>query len=426
MQLYDVLALLTVLAALFGYINFKFLRLPDTIGVMLISLVVSLAVISIGVIKPALFDQATKLIRGIDFYTILVRFMLGFLLFAGAIHIDGRQLKKQSAYVLTFSTISVVISTGLIAVLLFALCQMLGQPVAFIYCLLFGALISPTDPIAVLSILRKAGIPAALEVRVTGESLFNDGVGIVVFLCVYQVAKAGAGHLHPRDVLLLFTREAGGGILLGTILGYAGFYLLRTIDHYQVELMITIAIVMGGNLIAEYLRVSSPLAMVMAGLITGNKTRFHGMTDSSRDYIDKFWGMADNLLNALLFLLIGLEMLAIPFKWSLLLIGCLAIPIALLARYISVLIPIRLLHFRSGFEKNAIGILTWGGLRGGLSVALALSVPAVMQGQFLVAITYIVVLFSILVQGLTIGKYARRLTANGPNAAKAPGAPDAP
>ncbi|WP_133989528.1 cation:proton antiporter [Dinghuibacter silviterrae] len=409
MQLYDVFALLTVLAALFGYLNYRFLRLPDTIGVMLISLVVSLGIIILGGIKPVLFRQATDLIRGIDFYKILVRYMLGLLLFAGAIHIDGHQLKKESGYVLTFSTISVLISTALVALLLYFVCSLLHHPIGLIYCLLFGALISPTDPIAVLSILRKAGIPPSMEVRITGESLFNDGVGIVVFLCIYQIAQAGPGHLQLTDVLRLFAQEAGGGILLGVLLGYAGFYLLRTIDYYQVELLITIAIVMGGSLLAEYLHVSSPLAMVMAGLITGNKTRLKGMTDTSRDYIDQFWSMADNLLNALLFLLIGLEMIAIPFTTAILITGCCVIPIVLAVRYLSVLIPISLLHFRSGFEKKAIGILTWGGLRGGLSVALALSVPASMQGQFLVAITYMVVLFSILVQGLTIGKFARRV-----------------
>jgi monovalent cation:H+ antiporter, CPA1 family len=409
MQLYDVFALLTVLAAVFGYLNQRFLRLPDTIGVMLISLVVSLGIILIGAINPTVFRQATDLIKGIDFYTILVRYMLGFLLFAGAIHIDGRLLKKERASVLSFSTISVLLSTAIVALLLYALCALLRYPIAPIYCLLFGALISPTDPIAVLSILRKAGIPPSLEVRITGESLFNDGVGIVVFLCVFQVAQAGAGQLSAWEVAALFAREAGGGILLGVVLGYAGYFLLRTIDYYQVELLITIAIVMGGSLVAGHLHVSSPLAMVMAGLITGNKTRHESMTDTSRDYIDKFWGMVDNLLNGLLFLLIGLEMIAIPFSPIMLLTGCLAIPIVLAARYLSVLVPFSLLRYRTIFEKNAVGVLVWGGLRGGLAVALALSVPTAMHGQFLVAITYIVVLFSILVQGLTIGKFVRRL-----------------
>ncbi len=335
--------------------------------------------------------------------------MLGFLLFAGAIHLNSKALKNERASVLTFSTISVLLSTGLVGGLLYFFCLLVHQPIAFVYCLLFGALISPTDPIAVLSILRQAGIPQSLEIKITGGSLFNDGVGIVVFLCIYQVAAAGFSQLSPSHVLLLFVQQAGGGLLLGVTLGYAGYLLLRSIDYYQVELLITIAIVLGGNLLAEQLQVSGPLAMVMAGLITGNKTRLQGMSKTSRDYIDKFWGMTDNLLNAILFLLIGLEMLVIPFGASQLLLGFGAIPIVLAARYISVLLPISLLRYNTCFEKNAIGILTWGGLRGGLSVALALSVPVSMSGERIVAITYVIVLFSIIVQGLTIGKFARRL-----------------
>jgi monovalent cation:H+ antiporter, CPA1 family len=409
MQLYNALAIITVLAALFGYINYRFIRLPDTIGVMLISLVASLGIVVIGFLKPSVFQQVTAFIRGIDFYTVLVKIMLGFLLFAGAIHVNGKALNNERVSVLTFSTISVLLSTALVGGLLYGLCLLLHQAIPFVYCLLFGALISPTDPIAVLSILRHAGISPSLEIKITGESLFNDGVGIVIFLCIYQVAEAGLGQLSAAHVVLLFVQQAGGGLLLGVALGYAGYSLLKSIDHYQIELLITIAIVLGGNLLADWLQVSAPLAMVMAGLITGNKTRLQGMSETSRDYIDKFWGMTDNLLNAVLFLLIGLEMLVIPFRPSLLWLGLGAIPIVLAARYVSVLLPISLLRYNTCFEKNAIGILTWGGLRGGLSVALALSVPASMYGEHFVAITYIIVLFSIIVQGLTIGKFTRRL-----------------
>lgn len=407
MQLYNALAIITVLAALFGYINYRFIRLPDTIGVMLISLVASLGIVVIGFLKPSVFQEATAFIRGIDFYTVLVKIMLGFLLFAGAIHVNGKALNNERVSVLTFSTISVLLSTALVGGLLYLLCLLLHQSIPFVCCLLFGALISPTDPIAVLSILRQAGIAPSLEIKITGESLFNDGVGIVIFLCIYQVAE-GLGQLSAAHVFLLFVQQAGGGLLLGLALGYAGYLLLRGIDHYQVELLITIAIVLGGNLLADWLKVSAPLAMVMAGLITGNKTRLQSMSETSRDYIDKFWGMTDNLLNAVLFLLIGLEMLVIPFRPSVLWLGLGAIPIVLAARYISVLLPISLLRYNTCFEKNAIGILTWGGLRGGLSVALALSVPASMYGERFVAVTYIIVLFSIIVQGLTIGKFAGR------------------
>ena len=408
MSIYNAFALLTLLAALFSYLNHRYFRLPDTIGIMLMSIITSLAIIALGYLNPAVFQEANRFIRGIDFYAVLVKVMLGFLLFAGAIHIDGQALRKERTAVLTFSTISVLLSTAFVGILLHFITGWLHQPIDLVYCLLFGALISPTDPIAVLSILRKAGIPLSEEVRITGESLFNDGVGIVVFLCMYQVAQAGAGDLSVYRVALLFCQQAGGGLLLGVLVGYAGFLVLRSIDYYQVEVLVTIALVMGGNLIADYAGVSGPLAMVMAGLITGNKSRQTAMSDNTRDYLDKFWSMIDNLLNALLFLLMGLEMLVIPFPLRILLLSICAIPIVLAARYLSVLLPIGLLRYHTCFGKNSIGLLTWGGLRGGLSIALALSLPASMHGQTFVAITYIIVIFSVLVQGTTIGKLARR------------------
>jgi CPA1 family monovalent cation:H+ antiporter len=406
MQLYDALAILTVLAALFGYINYRFIRLPDTIGVMLISLVASMAIIAIGYIQPKIFLGITTFIRSIDFYTVLVRMMLSFLLFAGAIHVDASELRRLRAPILTFSTVSVLLSTGFIGVLLYTLCPLFNQPIPFLYCLLFGALISPTDPVAVLSILRKAGIPRSLEIKITGESLFNDGVGIVLFLCIYELTIPGTGNVGLAHMFGLFLRQAGGGVALGIALGYAGYFLLRSIDYYQVEVMITLAIVMGGNLLAGKLDVSGPLAMVIAGLITGNKSRRYGMSDHTRDYLDKFWILLDNLLNAVLFLLLGFEMLVIPFRPSWLLLGGAAIVVVLVARYLSVWLPIRTLRLRTGFQKNTVSILTWGGLRGGLSVALALSVQDERYGDLFLVITYIIVLFSIVVQGLTIGRFA--------------------
>ena len=409
MALYNIFAVLTVLAALFGYVNHRFIKLPGTIGIMIISLLFSLLVILLGDLQPVLFAEITRLIKSIDFYTILMKIMLSFLLFAGAIHLDGKSMKSQRTPILIFSTISTVISTFLVGVMLFGLCSLLHVPIPFLYCLLFGALISPTDPIAVLSILRQAHIPASLETKISGESLFNDGVAVVIFLTIYEVVARGTTNLHPGDILWLFLRETGGGLLLGALLGYAGFLLLRSIDHYQVEVMITLAIVTGGYLLADRLNISGPLAMVVAGLITGSKSRVEVMSQTTRDYIDKFWEMIDEFLNAILFLLIGLEMLILPFNKLYLLLGLLSIPIALAARYLSVWLPITMLRSRTAFERNAIAILTWGGLRGGISVALALSIPSGMHGQLFISITYIIVLFSIIVQGLTIGKVARRL-----------------
>lgn len=409
MALYNVFAVITVLAAGFAYINYRFIKLPGTIGIMIISLLFSLFIILLGEIKPVLVDQITRLIKSIDFYTILMKIMLSFLLFAGAFHIDGRSMKAQRLSILLFSTIGTLISTFAVGILFYAFCGLLHFPVGFLYCLLFGALISPTDPIAVLSILRQAHIPASLETKINGESLFNDGVAIVLFITVFEIISGGAAHLDAGRIVWLFMREAGGGMLLGALLGYLGYQLLRSIDHYQIEVMITLAIVTGGYFLADQLGISGPIAMVVAGLITGSKSRDEAMSETTRDYIDKFWEMIDEFLNAILFLLIGIEMLVLPFNGLFILLGLICIPITLLARYLSVFIPISLLRHRTAFEKNAIAILTWGGLRGGIPVALALSIPLEMHGELFVVITYITVLFSIIVQGLTIKNVVKRL-----------------
>jgi monovalent cation:H+ antiporter, CPA1 family len=355
-------------------------------------------------------SEITRLVKSIDLYTVLMKVMLSFLLFAGAIHLDGGAMRSQGLSILSFSTIGTLLSTFIVGGLFYGVCLLLHFPVEFLYCLLFGALISPTDPIAVLSILRQAQIPPSLETKISGESLFNDGVAVVIFITIYEIIEGGAAHLNGWRIAELFLREAGGGMLLGVALGYLGFLLISSIDHYQVEVLITVAIVMGGYLLADRLHISGPLAMVVAGLITGNKSRKEGMSETSRDYIDKFWEMIDEFLNALLFLLIGFELLTLPFNWMFVLLGVICIPIVLLARYLSVLLPISFLQYLTKFEKNVVPLLTWGGLRGGISVALALSIPPEMQGELFVVITYVVVLFSIIVQGLTIGKLARRLS----------------
>lgn len=398
-----------MLTAVFGYINFRFIRLPGTIGIMLISLIVSLFVIAAGYIHPGIFIKITDVIKNIDFNTALMKVMLGFLLFAGAIHIDVKQLKEESAAIITFSTFGVLVSTFIIAALMFVVTKWFGMPIDFIYCLLFGALISPTDPIAVLGILKKAKIPPTLEMKISGESLFNDGVAVVVFITIYEIIKVGYDNVSALQIGWLFLKEAGGGLIFGLLLGYIGFWSLRSIDNYVIEVLITLAIVMGGYGFADYLHISGPLAMVVAGIITGNKSLEEGTSDVTRDYIDKFWEMMDEVLNAILFLLIGFEMLIIPFNQTLFWLGCVTIVIVLLARFVSVAMPIAVLRFGKTFERNAIPILTWGGLRGGISVALALSVPKSSYSEVFVSITYIVVLFSIIVQGLTIGKFAGKL-----------------
>lgn len=412
MEIYNIITLVVVLAAVFGYINHRFIKLPGTIGIMLISLIASLVIVGIGVIFPEFFLKITDAITLIDFQMVLLQIMLSFLLFAAAIHIDSKKLKRESTSIITFASIGVIISTFVIGSLLYWVTSLFGLSVTFLYCLLFGALISPTDPIAVVGILKKAKIPASLETKISGESLFNDGVGVVLFVAFYQIAQIGYENISIWQILWLFVREAAGGLLFGWLLGYIGYLALKSIDNYVVEVMITLAIVMGGYSLAEVLHLSGPLAMVMAGLITGNKSMDVVVSDNTKDYIGKFWEMIDEVMNAILFLLIGFEMLIIPFNLTLFILGCISIVIVLFARFVSVSLPIFLLRYKNSFAKNTIPILTWSALRGGISVALALSVPNYMYGEMFVSITYIVVLFSIVVQGLTIGKFAKKLAEN--------------
>ncbi len=408
---YSVLTLLIVLTAVFSYVNIRFIKLPATIGIMLLSLVCSLIIVIGGTINPEIARQPIKIIRSIDFETLLMRIMLSFLLFAGAIHIDVKRLQKEIIPIATFSTIGVLISTGIIGGMMYLIFNLFQLPVPFIYCLLFGALISPTDPIAVLGILKEAKIPPSLEIKIAGESLFNDGVGVVIFVSILEIAQTGVDHLTFGRSALTFIQEAGGGIVWGILLGNACFYLIRSIDQYQVEVLVTLAIVMGGYLMADWLHISGPLAMVIAGIITGNKTMEIAMSDVAQDYLKKFWELIDEILNAMLFLLIGFEVLIFSFHYKIVCIGIVAIVIVLAARYMSVFLPTLMLSFRKPFERNQLRILTWGGLRGGISVALALSLPENMYKNEFVSITYIIVAFSILVQGLTIGKMAKKLHA---------------
>lgn len=411
MQIYHYFTVIIILAAAFGYFNKRFLKLPRTIGVMIIALLTSLGIVLTASSFPDLFVQTKKMILSIDFYTILMDIMLSFLLFAGSIHIKLNDIKSERAPIIAFSTIGVVISTIIVGGLMYFLLQAFSLDVSLIHCLLFGALISPTDPIAVLGILKTANIPKSLETKISGESLFNDGVAVVLFVAIYEISQVGFANMGLGDIALLFLKEAGGGMLLGTLLGSVGTYILKTIDDYSVEVMVTLAIVMGGYWLASSLHISGPLAMVVAGIFIGNRGREVGMSSITEEYIDKFWEMMDEILNAILFLLIGLELLVINFENIYILIGIIAIAVVLFARFVSVGIPFLLLKRRVNFEKNSFPILVWGGLRGGISVALALALPRHESGDMFVAITYIIVLFSIIFQGLSIGTLVKNLTA---------------
>ncbi len=412
MSLFAILSILIVLSALFGYINVRFIKLPITIGMMLISIIFSLVVLIIGQINPALLQMEQELISGLDFEKVLMDGMLSFLLFAGALHVDFEQLKKQAWAIILFATLGVVTATFLIGTFVYFILPLIGLPLDFIYCLLFGALISPTDPIAVLGILKQAGVPKKLEIKIVGESLFNDGIGVVVFLTIFQLAQAGLGDIHFGEVALVFLEEVGGGIGLGLGLGWVAYRLMKSIDSYEVEVMISLAIVMGGYLLASYLHFSGPLAMVVAGLMVGNERfRTSSMSETTELYVDKFWELMDILFNALLFVMIGLEIVLIKFETSFFIAGLLAIPIVLLSRYLALAMPIALLKEKLEFIPKTGLIMTWGGLRGGISIALALSLLGTMPRDQIVAMTYMVVVFSIIVQGLTLEKVVKRLGA---------------
>ncbi|MEO6168103.1 MAG: sodium:proton antiporter [Chitinophagales bacterium] len=408
MILYSTFSILIVLAAIFAYLNFRFLKLPPSIGLMLLALITSILIIGVGEIFPAVPALVTQLLTSFDFSQLLLGSMLSFMLFAGAIHVDLKELQQEKLSVILFSTLSVLLSTFIIGTSLYFITGLFNIQPGFIYCLLFGALISPTDPIAVLSILKEARIGKSLEMKIAGESLFNDGVAVVVFLTILEVAH-NPSDIHWYDILRLFLQEAAGGIALGIAAGYAGFLLLKSIDNYKVEVLITIAIVMGGYSIADFLHVSGPLAVVVAGIILGNQGKKLAMSATTHESIDKFWELIDETLNSILFVLIGMELLTIHFHATYFILAAITIVVVLVTRYISVLIPAQVIKLKEIITHRTILILTWGGLRGGISVALALSLQPEMHRELWVTLTYFVVAFSILFQGLTIGKLAGRL-----------------
>lgn len=405
MHLYEILSLLVVLCAAFGYLNHRFIRWPPTIGIMVLSLATSVALLLTARLYPPFHDFSIRLIGSVDFHTLLMRVMLGFLLFAGGFHLNAQRLAQQKWPILVLATAGTILSTLLVGGAFYLLFSLFGISVPFIICLLFGSLISPTDPIAVLAILKRAGIPQSLELKIAGESLFNDGVAVVLFTSLLDVAASGSG-FEIGAVSWLFVKEAFGGALLGAALGWTGYLILNSIDDYKVETLVTLAIVMGGYLLADRLHISGPIAMVIAGIITGN-TGKQATIDHARDYLGHFWILVDEILNGVLFLLVGFEMLVIGKSGTVLLIGAIGIAVVLLARWISVALPVLGMRRWLPFERHAIALLTWGGLRGGLSVAMALSLPEAMYRDTFVTITYVIVVFSIIVQGLTIGRLGK-------------------
>lgn len=407
MELYYSFSALIVLASIFAYLNYRFLKLPSTIGIMVIAIVVSIFLVSFGeAVLPRTFGHLNKLMGSIDFTEVLMGAMLNFLLFAGGIHININDLKEQFWPVVIFSTAGVVISTFVVGIGVYYLLPLVGIQLPFIYCLVFGALISPTDPVAVLSVLKQANVSKSLETKVAGESLFNDGMAVVVFTVIMQLAIGKEVDLGVENITLLLMKEAGGGLLLGVVLGWVTSRLMREVDDYIISVLVTLSVVMGGYLIARQMHISGPLTMVAAGLFMGNFNVKFKMKSVTQDYLIKFWELIDEILNAVLFLFIGFELLMIKDLKHFMIPGLVAIIVVLLARFISIWGPTKFMSFKTRFSPQAVKVLVWGGIRGGVSIALAMSVPKSEYSTVILSITYCVVVFSIVVQGLTIARVA--------------------
>lgn len=408
MNLYYTFSIVMVLAALIAYLNQRLLKLPDTIGVMIIAIMISIVLMLGNRFFPVVLQSTLKLIGSVDFSKVLIGAILNFLLFAGTIQIRIKDLKSQRLSVLSFSTVSVFLSTILVGVMLYGITRLLSMTITLQQCFLFGALISPTDPVSVLGILRSTHIPRALETKIAGESLFNDGVALVIFFTLLHSIHNPGDPVTVGDILKVFLKEAMGGIALGIVLGFIGMHALKSIDNYKIEVMITLAIVMGGYILSRSLGISGPLTMVAAGIFIGNYGKMLAMSSVSRDYLDKFWELIEAILNIVLFVLIGFELLLIHHYEYYWLLGACVIVIVLAARFISIWLPSQLIRFREKTDLTTVLLLTWGGLRGGISIALALSLSAGLHKDLFVFITYCVVVFSIVVQGLSIEKIAAR------------------
>ena len=405
----EISAIFLSITALLTYVNHRFIGLPTTIGVMVISMLLSIAAIFLGFLGfDELIDYEVSLLDQLDFTEVLLDGMLSMLLFAGALHVNVSDLRRYKLPIGILACVGTLLSTVIIAGALYFLLPLLGFDLGFIWCLLFGALISPTDPIAVMGILQSAGAPKSIETVISGESLFNDGIGVVIFVLLLGVLSSG-NIPTTYEVAHSFAIEAGGGIIFGLVIGGILYYLLKSIDSYQEEVLLTLAGVIGGYALASHWHLSGPLAMVMIGLMIGNHGRSMAMSDKTRHYVDLFWELIDEILNAILFVLIGLEVVMITFSSNLFVAGGLTILIALLARLIVVGITTTTFNKQLELPSGAWKVLTWGGLRGGISVALVLQLPDGAERDILLALTYAVVVFSILIQGLSIGKVARTL-----------------
>ena len=413
--MFESFSIVFTISAILNFINYKWLKLPSTIGLLILSLILIIPITLSKTISPDFYKFFCDIIINADFKTLLLDGILSFMLFAGALHVDLGALAKEKKSILLFATISVLISTFIVGGLVFYAAQLLGLELQFIHALLFGSLISPTDPIAVMAILKKANIAKSLGIKIEGESLFNDGIGVVVFSGILLIATATGTHDQAeigKEIGILFLEEAVGGIVFGLVIGFIGLQFIQSLkDNPHLSVIMSLAIVMGGYAGASLMHTSGPLAMVVAGLLVGNKININNNKSEVQKAFNEFWEILDDVFNGILFVLIGLAMHLLNFNSSYLMLGIIAIVIVLFGRVISVSLPYSLLKHEETTPSKTIAILSWGGLRGGISIALALSLPQALSGGLILYITYVVVLFSIIVQGLSIGTFVKKLYA---------------
>ena len=408
MQVFALLSLIVTLAAIFSYVNVRIVKLPAGISLLLMGSTVALLAIFIGHLSSDFEEFVRTTVEILNFPEFILGMMLSFLLFAGSLHVNAAELRSSGLVVATFAVFGTLLSTAVIGLLSNWVFALLGFKVPLIACLLLGAIVSPTDPIAVLGIIRKVGLPKAIETYITGESLFNDGIGVVLFATLLEISLGGIENFDIGTALVSFARESIGGILVGFAIGYAGYRAMKSIDHFQTEILISIAMVMGGYTLCHMIHVSGPLAMVVAGILTGSHGRANAMSDTTRDYLEKYWEVTDEILNAILFMLIGLELVSVKFQPMYLIAGLVTATLLVVTRYISLWLPATAFRFRKRLLPKTLAIMTWGGLRGGISIALVLSLPQSTYKELFVSVAFIVVLSTVVIQGLSIGVLIRK------------------
>lgn len=404
MHIFLIIALLVIVSALFSYLNARFLKLPGTIGIMSLTIVASIITIIVDKLNPEIANHLNILAKNINFSTTVLNIMLGFLLFATAFNLDSSKLKKQMRPVLILSTVGVILSTAIFGTLLYFIAGIINIEIPYIYCILFGAIVSPTDPVAVGAIIKGSKLPSNLETIISGESLFNDGIGLVLFITILEITQSGTDNIDFAKAAILFAQEVFGGIALGLVTGFLAHRLMLSIKDFQTIVLVSMALVMINSLVAESLHLSIPLAVVTAGLLAGGRSINADRKERSHEALEDFWKLVDELLNTMLFVMIGLQMVNIPYINSYWISGALGIIIILAARWMSIALPLTFLRRTLNVSYDNVNILTWAGVRGGISIALALSIPNSDYRHFILSGTYFIVIFSIIVQGLTLNK----------------------